>query len=586
MDSERLSLNAGQKSAVQHEGHICLTACPGSGKTRAIVAKVLRCGDALEGGTRRVGCITYTNSGVAEIESRLRQQGGSVVANYAEVGTIHSFCLNNIVRPYHRMLRELQDGYEVTPPDCEWFQEVVRNIALNYGLKGWVRDRFRHIQRQPDGSLRVPDGIPLDAAIDLYTQMASVNRISLSDIVFYSFRILSKFPFICRNVSSRFQWLVVDEFQDTTVTQVEILKLIHSHRRTEFFMVGDPNQSILGFTGARPDLMGDFGVHIRARSDIVLNENYRCSQKIVEVAERLYRSAPKMVAAGKWRGYPVVPTYDRSATAFDCIWDYFLPTLDELEINLGNSAILAPWWITLFEVGRQLRDHDVPIVGRGSRPYKGDTAFAQFAESTGAYLSTLDVDEYARLRRAFFWLVLSITGDLNWRIYRFDGKRVLSRLVSAARKCRLQDESAVGFLDRFVSQVGIILVSEDYISESDKALLRESADTMIEGIESNLPDPANVSVDFLSMFARPMECLQLLTMHSAKGREFDAVAVIDVHDDKVPHWTAEAEEVEEAKRLMYVASTRARKLLMFFSDTSDSRNRPSRFLGAEGLQLV
>ena len=507
MDSERLSLNSSQKIAVRHNGHVSLAACPGSGKTRAIVAKVLRCVDALEGGTRRVGCITYTNAGVAEIESRLRQHGGPIVQDYAEVGTIHSFCLNNILRPYHEILSELKDGYEVTSPDCDWFQDLVQRLARNYRLKVWVRDRFSGIQRQVDGSLWVPDGIPIEAANNFCAEMAAAGRISLSDIVFYSFQIGSRCPYIYRGVASRFRWLVVDEFQDTTAIQVEILKLIHAHQRTEFFIVGDPNQSILGFAGARPDLMGAFGVHIGAKSDIVLNENYRCSGKIVEVAQRLYRSVPQMVAAGKWGGYPAIPIYEEASTPFECIWDYFLPALDERQIDLGDAAVLAPWWVTLFELGRELRENDVPIIGRDARPYKGDTPFAQFAESTGAYLSSLDVDEYARLRRAFFWLMLNITGDPNWRVFRYEGKRVLSRLVAAARRCKLQDKSAVGFLDAFVDQASIILVSEGYVSQNGKALLRESADTMIEGINSRLPDPINVSVDFLAMFARPKECL-------------------------------------------------------------------------------
>ena len=74
-----------------------------------------------------------------------------------------------------------------------------------------------------------------------------------------------------------------------------------------------------------------------------------------------------------------------------------------------------------------------------------------------------------------------------------------------------------------------------------------------------------------------------MTMHGSKGREFDAVAVIDFHDGKVPHFTADATGVEEARRLTYVAATRARKLLMFFSDTTDGRNKPSRFVGTMGI---
>ena len=178
---------------------------------------------------------------------------------YAEVGTIHSFCLNNILRPYHRLLPELTNGYEITSPDCEWFQDLVRETARDHGLSVWTRDRFTGIHRQADNTLFVPQGISLPAARDFCTALASENRISLSDIVFFSFQLVRKFPFVCRDVASRYRWLIVDEFQDTTEIQVEIFKLIHAFRRTDFFMVGDPNQSILGFAGARPDLMDEFG---------------------------------------------------------------------------------------------------------------------------------------------------------------------------------------------------------------------------------------------------------------------------------------------------------------------------------------
>ena len=303
MAPEQLRLNPRQKEAILHKGHVLLSACPGSGKTRVIIGKLLRCVDALEGGTRRAGCITYTNSGVAEIESRLRQLGGSMVEDYAEIGTIHSFCLKNILRPYHRLLYELANGYEITPPDCEWFQDVVRRIAREHGLRTWTHERFSMIQRQPNGSLFVPDGITLSAATELCTELADANRISLSDIVFYSLQLVLRFPYVGRDIASRFRWLIIDEFQDTTETQVEIFKSVHVFRRTEFFAVGDPNQSILGFAGARQDLMEEFGIHVDAKSDIVLNGNYRCSQKIVDVAERLCHLVPPMVAVGKTREY-------------------------------------------------------------------------------------------------------------------------------------------------------------------------------------------------------------------------------------------------------------------------------------------
>jgi DNA helicase-2/ATP-dependent DNA helicase PcrA len=100
-----------------------------------------------------------------------------------------------------------------------------------------------------------------------------------------------------------------------------------------------------------------------------------------------------------------------------------------------------------------------------------------------------------------------------------------------------------------------------------------------------------LTVEDLGIFARPKHCVQLLTVHKAKGREFEAVAVIEAHDGRFPHFSIRdvTDEVEyeaqydETRRVVYVAVTRAKRLLMFFSDTSDLRNKPSPFLAEMGL---
>jgi DNA helicase-2/ATP-dependent DNA helicase PcrA len=90
----------------------------------------------------------------------------------------------------------------------------------------------------------------------------------------------------------------------------------------------------------------------------------------------------------------------------------------------------------------------------------------------------------------------------------------------------------------------------------------------------------------MGIFAQPKNCIQLLTVHKAKGREFEAVAVIEAHDGRFPHFSvskiaddAEREaQYDESRRVFYVATTRAKRLLMFFSDMADYRNRPTPFL--------
>lgn len=111
-----------------------------------------------------------------------------------------------------------------------------------------------------------------------------------------------------------------------------------------------------------------------------------------------------------------------------------------------------------------------------------------------------------------------------------------------------------------------------------------------EGIRSR-QNGAQLTVAELGVFARPENCLQLMTVHKAKGREFDAVAVIEMHDGNFPHFTIEkltdpterASRYAESRRVVYVAATRAKRILMFFSDRRDNRNRPSPFLAEMDL---
>jgi DNA helicase-2/ATP-dependent DNA helicase PcrA len=263
-----LALNPRQRDAVLEPGHLCLKSCPGSGKTRTIVAKILWCLDELRGTNRKVGCITYTNAAVSEIEDRLRARALPDDELCYDVSTIHSFCLNHILRPYHYHLPTFSNGFEIKAPDDPWFEETVKVLARKYQIRSWAAQRFEGVQREPDGSITVPSGIPSDAADEFLSELDRNAYVTLNGIVYYSYLLVVDLPFISRGLASRFAWLLIDEFQDTTAAQVAILQIMHAHNRSHFFIVGDPNQSIYGFAGARPTLMDDFARHIDARTEV------------------------------------------------------------------------------------------------------------------------------------------------------------------------------------------------------------------------------------------------------------------------------------------------------------------------------
>lgn len=580
-------LNPEQRAAVSRDGHRCLTSCPGSGKTRTIIAKILRCLNEVRGTPRRIGCITYTNAAVDEIERRLSYRCPSDDSGCYEIGTIHSFCLKNTLRPYSCWVPALENGFRVVCEDDDWFHQAVADIINRHRLHPRTRDAFGQIQREPGGTLFVPRGLTEAAAREFTTRADEFACVTMNDIIFHSQCLVTENRFISRGLAARFAWLLVDEFQDTSACQAEILKEIHQHEKTKFFLVGDMNQSIYGFAGARPNLMTEVARHIAAETDIRMTGNYRCSSRVTALAEALCATDPPMQALGATRAFAFEPQYIHCRTMVDGIWEHFLPTLDELQIPIGDAVVLAPQWVPLHHLGRALRQRGVPVVGPGARPYRRSREYGQFAEAACAYLEQPDPLMCKTVQRALFAMLLNLTGNPPWAIYSYQGKRVLLRTLKIADSIRHAHPGAADWLVNSAQAISDVLVAEALLTLNDSVRLVNSAKSMVTDIQRQVQDVANLSTQELGLFARPAECLQLLTMHRAKGREFDAVAVVDLHEGKLPHFTATTnDEIDEAKRLLYVATTRARKVLMYFTDSSDHRNQPSRFLGANGLALI
>ena len=580
-----MKLTDEQQSLVLDSSNRVVSSCPGSGKTRTVVAKILACVASVRDTPRRIGCITYTNAATNEIAGRLLESGSTGDEDYCEVNTIHSFCLNNIVRPYGHLIAELSSGFEIVAPESTWFEAASDEVVRHYGLPTWAGERFATIYRRSDGQYVVPEGLT-SGAVTAFAQLALENRLlTFADIVYYACKIGAAHHYVLRAISSRFAWLIVDEFQDTTELQVELLAGIHGVGHTKFFLVGDPNQSIFGFAGARPDLMATIATTIGAQDDIGLSANFRCSSSIVKVAERLCPRVPEMRSVGESKDCRFTPLHIKTAAAEAAILGSFLPEVARLGIPFGKTAILAPWWTSLFSLARILRGRGIPVLGPGARPYKRSLDLAQFAESAAAYVCCRDSESALAAQRALFFLLLRLNDEPEWRVFSYEGKRLLCAILASADAFRAQGLRAVSWLHKFAQETATILHIEEMISEGGKAAIMESADLMISGIRKTVSEADAMNIEELGIFARPLECIQLMTMHAAKGREYDAVAVVDFHDDKVPHFSANAAGVAEARRLTYVAATRARKLLMFISDSSNRRNRPSRFAGAEGMRL-
>lgn len=573
-----------QRTAVREPGNVMVVACPGSGKTRTLIAKLLRCVEDVRNTPRRVACITYTNAAVNEIEERLRQSGTVGGEVYCDVSTIHSFCVSNVLRHFHWYIPEYRNGFMIVAPDSDEYSELVGQVFATHGLERRLKDQFKLLNRRVDGEPVISDpAIPRKAVRDFWSRLADRAQVDFPNIVYQSYRILADNPHVARGLASRYRWILVDEFQDTSDLQIEILRKIGSVGVSEFFLVGDPSQSVFGFAGARPDLMRVFADEIGARTDLPLSGNFRCSRGIVTSAERLLPRQPPMSAVGPHAGRSDRPTRLHSESAFAALRENYLPTIQAEGIPYGSTAILAPWWTKLLPLAKLLRVQGIPIVGPGARPYRGRRLLAPLVEQAGAYAESKDPRYVRTTERALFFLVEEVGAGPGTKVFTYDGRRTACKLLRRAEAARKETDSGVEWLRAVAQDFAAIIFNAELMPEGARQLLIQSAADMENDMSKNGVDLEELRVADLGIYANPDANMKLMTLHSAKGREFDAVAIVDVHEGRVPHYTAASEsEIAEGRRVLYVGVTRAKKVLVLVTDREHWRNQPSRFLREMG----
>lgn len=574
-----MKLSKTQQEAVNYPHHLALTSCPGSGKTRTLVAKLLKVIDDVQGGSRLIACITYTNAAVQEIESRLSRLSSAASA-LCEIETIHSFCLKHIVGPHSWRLPIFANGFSILVPEDPLFVELVERIVSDHNLSSRARIEFEQLSR---GTGTYTDSITPEAAEDYWSELDRCRMMDFSSIIFWAKELVRTVPYISRGLASRYRWILVDEFQDTTSLQVEILRAIQGHSRTNFFIVGDPYQSIMSFAGARPEFLEQFGTEVGARSDLQLLDNYRSSRTILALADTLCPRVAPMVAVGEFCDYGYTPVWHAVPSMVDGLTNCFIPEVKARGIALSETAVLASRWTSLLPLSRGLRDRGIPALGPGARPYKrSNHIVAPLFEEIAAHFAEPSPRGMGQIRREIRRLVQTITKATRVGLG-FAGDVSAARLARAVREFADLDGVATDFLQGFAKTVSDEMISSGFLSSEEGVLVERSGKAMVDDIRrhESMHSSRTTTVRDLGLFARGSNSVRLHTMHSVKGREFDAVALIDVFDGHVPHYTARSgNNVEaEGRRLLYVALTRARKIIMMFTLLRvTDKTLPSRFL--------
>lgn len=569
-----LAGNPGQQAAYDSEGHCILLAGPGSGKTKTLVLKLARMLAEDVRAPQGVACITYSVECARELTRRLERLGVREAPNLF-VGTVHGFCLRHVLMPYAH-LTGIELPRPLTLATQRQMKETFKRVAEDlYGLRQPEKQvhmgtyRRLHLDRQtPDWNTdprlaRISEGYE-----------ASLRRqglIDFDDLVVIGSRLIGDHDWVIPAIAARWPILVVDEYQDLGLPLHRMVMRLAFGGGVRLFAVGDADQSIYGFAGSDGDLL----LGLARRPDVEpvrLELNYRSGARIVEASE---------YALGEVRGYRPHDATRIATIAFT-----------ERPGGLEDQAAyvvetLIPQALALKE-GRVLGD--IAIL------YRAATVGDVFADALGAAgIDFIRVDTAAPYKKVGLtsWIedcAAWCTG--GWRV----GHPLLGGLISRWLGFRSGRAS-----EREAGEARLALTTFLTANRRDDG----PADPFVAAIRRELVDPLgraepsladqveqvrNMSValaaggkleglDLVSLGGRDgsPSHVNLLTLHSAKGCEYDVVIMVGMDFGILP-WTNEKEaELRDSRRLFYVGLTRARDAVhMLYSGWAPGKFGPQR----------
>ncbi len=612
-------LNPEQLSAVTlPDEHALILAGAGSGKTRVLTTRIawlVKGGRVAPAG---ILAVTFTNKAAREMLTRI---GAMMTVNPRGmwIGTFHGLC-NRMLRAHAREAG-LPSAFQIL--DSQDQLAAIKRLSKSMNVD---EERFppRELQyfindRKEEG-VRARDVPPADentrrvtelyAAYDEQCQREGV--VDFPELLLRSYELLARNEILREHYARRFRHILVDEFQDTNRLQYRWLKLFRS-QDAQYFCVGDDDQSIYTFRGAHVGNMGDFEREFKVKHVIRLEQNYRSHGNILDAANALIANNRNRLGKNLWtsagKGEPV-RVFEGESDNDEARW-----IVEEVQSLARDGTRLSHIGV-LYRSNAQSRVVEHALFSQGI-PYRvyGGLRFFERAEIKHAlaYLRLIAMpdDDNAFLRVANFpprgigarsieqlQDAAKLAGASLMKVA--DGKAAAFKRLIEDLRIQTQGLPLKEVVEAVIAKSGLI---EHYKNEREGADRIENLEELVNAAaaftEEERVNESGETIDPLIAFlthaaleagehqaGEGEEALQMMTVHSAKGLEFDVVFITGLEEGLFPHEQSvtEPEGLEEERRLAYVAITRARhRLYLSHAQTrmlhgQTRYNIPSRFL--------
>ncbi|UHQ23785.1 ATP-dependent helicase [Lysobacter sp. 5GHs7-4] len=574
------------------DGALAVIAGPGSGKTRVLTERIRRLLTQVPGHFR-VLALTFTNKAAKEMTDRLSDLAEA--RKRAFIGTLHGFCVDVLAdRGKHIGLSTMPQIFEHYADRRQILAQVVEQDPYlknelshlppkeqSQQLDAWLKG-IAHIKAHP---LTIADnGIDDPVAQRVYegynSGLQAFGACDFDDLLLYTYQLFSEFPQVADLYRRVYGYVCVDEAQDLNEAQYAVIRALAGSSLRNIIMVGDPNQSIYGFNTSSPKyLTADFKSDFNA-AEIHLNENYRSSRSVVRVAQALdstYKVAGQVAVEGSARLIVGANEADEAARVVDELVRLLKDGHPDVEGPLAPSsfAILGRTRYVLLSVERQLADRGLPYYKRLTVTHENESSVADDLQLVLRILSNPKDGLHLAAICKRWDLPRPPTAPTNPEqvvqlirsMAKFKGSSActaVSEAISAvhdSNQRRLDFMPAFKTLDDYADQLA---EPERRPIREDVAVLRQEWDHFLRSEGSR----ARTLQGFLSNIAlgtsgqATRDGVALLTVHSSKGLEFDAVFVMGMAKGVFPDYRAMTrKQQDEERRNAFVAATRSKRLL-------------------------
>ncbi len=611
-------LNKEQKEAVEYiEGPLKIIAGAGSGKTRVLISKIINFINN-DVDPSKICAITFTNKAVNEIKERITKKiEDSNIKNDIWISTYHSFCTKILRSDIHNYSNKHTKYFNIIDTNDQ--RAIIKN-KFNENFKRKIdNNEYKKIIKQINywkNNLLNPEKI-LNDETNKYFLEAKIykeyvehlqfsNSLDYDDLIIFVYELFKNNKIVLKKWQEKFKYYLIDEFQDTNNIQFEIIKML-TKNINNITIVGDPDQNIYSWRGANSKLIRDFELYYPKTKTIYLNQNYRSNNGILDLANNFIKN-----------NYSLLDEVNKKSLFTNILSDY-KPTLfsgdeykDEIKIMIleikkliknnykyKDIFVLIRSGYLSQEIETQLALNRIPYKVIGSQNFferkeikdvlsfiktiylKDDTSLTR-ALSCFTGIGNKKIEEIAKLSeekgKNIFTIVFEYSNELSNKT-----KKIITDFSNIFKPFLLKNNYSIekitelliekfNYLDKFKNRIDKE-DKEDNINELLSFINMFEKENKFFNKETKIMD----FIDKISLLSNIKEekndnVISILTIHAAKGLENKIIFVPSICDEVLPSFRNMNENklLQEERRLLYVAITRAKEKLFLSYNTGYS----------------